>query len=110
MDRLEILNRNTEENEKVGFTHERGLEKVSDHENLIGGGDGTVINPTFLDRNHTVKTGKENYKNSSGDGFHHNGTASALHPIDSQDDKLPERGLEGEEQYEKHLRCNQREQ
>lgn len=104
------LNPNTQENRKFRFTHQRGLEKMLDHENLIGGIDGTIIDPTPLDRNHTVNTGKQNNKNSSGDGLHHNRTATALQPIDGQDHKLPQRGFEGKEQYENHLRYNHCEQ
>lgn len=99
-----IQSKTRKKNEKFRLTHERGLEKMLDHENLIGGVDGTVIDPTLPDRNHTVNTGKQNNKNGSGDSLHHNRATSALQAIDGQDHKLPQRGFEGEEQYEKHLR------
>lgn len=103
-------NPNTQEIEKLGVTHERGLEKVLDHENLIGRINSTVIDPTLLNGEHAVNTRKKNKKNSTGDGLDHNRTATALEAIDGEDHKLPERGLEGEEQYENHLRHNDGEQ
>lgn len=91
-------------------THKRCLEDVEAHEDLLGGSESSYLGWSILDFDHAVDTGGKQDKDCPRHRLQHDRPAAALQPVQPHDRKLSQRCLEEEDDYNPHLRHEQREQ